>query len=662
MHARLAPLSFLALIVTTVSAAEPPLSQPAKPPMIGFLHREAERYEAEWRLHWGYYSTLVKNGLQGSFVESRPIYSGSLRPGQLYEALRPFHAIVLTTTEEGVTEFTGRPGSGARPPAAIWSGTCARGADCCCCYRPCAIRTMRTSSSTTRCSRASACGCSTKDCSTRPTPSNRRRRWSSGRWSSSTPRNVREHPTTAGVRRLYLPRYGSQPAPGVEALGLDANWQVVVAGEATAKSYLLGDDNAHDAPPRRKPAGAPPIAAVRSFGRGRLFVYSVHAKHAFLNYGNRMWPQITESDGDRQSEKPSDGNRLLLECLALAERAGAERGGTGGPPTGAHQAGEVRAGGGLGQTFVREGPRRRARDPRSAQQLQRREGRRGRIRPSGAEGGPGVYRIQRSAGIAERRETGPAPCRLRGRRATATSTPVPESSSPIRSASAGPLGARAWCFPRPPSSATAGPIPPGTADAFWLPGATRPCAVSAPTRSSITARCGRRAPIRPTCGGSTACCRWSTMANGWWPTTSMNTCLACAICAVPRRRLHPHPCVGGSGASGPDLCERAARSGDRPGETQRPRGGRDQRRLRDPGAANSAMDGLQHADGTSLADDPRHSGYGCGSRWPPTPGCARCGCTTPISACCGASTPAGPAAWSANSSWCTTSSTTPCWR
>ena len=44
-------------------------------------------------------------------------------------------------------------------------------------------------------------------------------------------------------------------------------------------------------------------------------MYSLHNKHAFLNYGNRMWPQITESDGDRQSERPSDGNRLLLNAL-----------------------------------------------------------------------------------------------------------------------------------------------------------------------------------------------------------------------------------------------------------------------------------------------------------------------------------------------------------
>ena len=165
--------------------------------------------------------------------------------------------------------------------------------------------------------------------------------------------NVREHPTTAGVRRLYLPRYGSQPAPGVEALGLDPNWQVVVAGESTAKSYLLGDDNAHDARREGSQQASPPIAAVRSFGRGRLFVYSVHAKHVFINYANRMWPQITESDGDRQAEKPSDGNRLLLNALALAERAGAERGGTGGPPTGSHQAGEVRAGHGLGHLSLR---------------------------------------------------------------------------------------------------------------------------------------------------------------------------------------------------------------------------------------------------------------------------------------------------------------------
>ena len=88
-----------------------------------------------------------------------------------------------------------------------------------------------------------------------------------------------------------------------------------MAGEPTAKSYLLSDDNASDLRREGSQNTSPPIAAVRSFGRGRLFVYTVHAKHAFLNYGNRMWPQITESEGDRQAEKPSDGNRLLLGAL-----------------------------------------------------------------------------------------------------------------------------------------------------------------------------------------------------------------------------------------------------------------------------------------------------------------------------------------------------------
>ena len=319
MHARLIPLAFLALSVTTGSGAEPsPAAHngtTSKPAMIGFIHREAERYEAEWRLHWGYYATLVKNGLQGSLVESRPIYSGSLRPGQLYEALRPFHAIVFTTTEEGVTEFT----AAARQRSRVARGDLERyvreGGGLLLLLQ--AVRYPHDDDEKFYNAMFEGFGV---------------RMLHEGLFDpahafQSPPTlvfrpmeffyttNVHPHPTTDGVRRLYLPRYGSQPAPGVEALGLDPNWQAVVAGEPTAKSYLLGDDNAHDLRREGSQQASPPIAAVRSFGRGRLFVYNVHQKHAFLNYGNRMWPQITESDGDRQSEKPSDGNRLLLNAL-----------------------------------------------------------------------------------------------------------------------------------------------------------------------------------------------------------------------------------------------------------------------------------------------------------------------------------------------------------
>jgi hypothetical protein len=305
---------------TSLFAAENPTL--GKPIMVGFLHPEAERYEAEWRLAWGYYRTLVKNGLQGALVESRPIYRGTLRPDQLYQSLRPFHVIVLCDPEEGVHLFN----DDARRRAAIVRHDLERyvseGGGLLLLIQP--VRYPHDEDELFHNALIEGLGV---------------RMLHEGLFDPAHtflapatlvfPRmeffytaNVHPHPTTEGIRRLYLPRYGSQPAPGIEALGLDANWQVVLSGEPTAKSYVLGEDNGHNLRQEGSQKSAPPIAAVRSFGRGRVFAYSMHEKHAYLNYGNRMWPQITESDGDREADKPSDGNRLLINALRwLAEPA-----------------------------------------------------------------------------------------------------------------------------------------------------------------------------------------------------------------------------------------------------------------------------------------------------------------------------------------------------
>jgi hypothetical protein len=309
-------LPLACLFACAAPAAEPP-------PMIGFLQAEAERYEAEWRLYTGYYKTLAKNGLQGALTDSRSLYRYAPAAGKFYEQLKAFHAVVLVALEEGAcTRMTDAHRQHCLAARSDLERYVREGGGLFLLMQ--AVRYPGDEDEKFYNLLLENFGC---------------RLLHEGVFDKANtfvaPRtlvfppmeffvtaNIKPHPATEGVRQLYLPRYACQPNPGVEALALDANWQTVVAGEPTAKSYFVGHENELNLDREASQKSAPPIAAVRSFGKGRVFIYSAPKKHVFLNHGNRQWPQITESDGDKENSKPSDSNKLVINALRwIAEPA-----------------------------------------------------------------------------------------------------------------------------------------------------------------------------------------------------------------------------------------------------------------------------------------------------------------------------------------------------
>ncbi len=130
------------------------------------------------------------------------------------------------------------------------------------------------------------------------------------------------HPVTQGVERLALPRqcYG----PGVLGLRLSPEWEVLARGEASAQSHPASKLARYDVDYATVGtyAAAPPIAAVRTLGRGRVMVYSLPPIHAYLNYGTPGWSMIVEETGWAERGLPSHSNRLLVNGLRwLAEPA-----------------------------------------------------------------------------------------------------------------------------------------------------------------------------------------------------------------------------------------------------------------------------------------------------------------------------------------------------
>jgi hypothetical protein len=302
-------------------------AQTAPAPMIGFLHHEAAQYEAEWRLYTGYGKTLTKNNLQGALVENRAIYRGPIAAGQLYDAIKPFHAIVLVARDEGVHTMTDADRARALIARADLERYVREGGGLFLLaqavrypgdddqkfhnllFEPFGAQILREAIFDTT---------QTFDSPRTPVFAPMPYFWT---------KNITAHPTTQNVRRIYLPLYTHEPVPGVPALQLGEDWQVVVRGDASAKSYLVGDDNGIDLSRAGNQKSAPPIAAARSLGKGRVFIYSAPARDTFLNYGNKMWPQITEAVGDRENGTPSDSNTLLLNALRwISQPAGSTPG------------------------------------------------------------------------------------------------------------------------------------------------------------------------------------------------------------------------------------------------------------------------------------------------------------------------------------------------
>jgi len=95
--------------------------------------------------------------------------------------------------------------------------------------------------------------------------------------------NIAPSPLTEGVQRIWYPHFGETTA----TFGVDENWQVAVRGSATAFSKRLSEDRAGAGQPVC--TEAPPIAAHRQFGAGRIVLFSSHSSWYTLNPYHFMW-------------------------------------------------------------------------------------------------------------------------------------------------------------------------------------------------------------------------------------------------------------------------------------------------------------------------------------------------------------------------------------
>lgn len=126
---------------------------------------------------------------------------------------------------------------------------------------------------------------------------------------------IADSPVTKGVKNIYFPQWGDCGMWGAMLLKFSPQWKVVVRGEKSAKSYLPETlESKHSF--YQKPGSvktAPPLAAYRDFGKGRIFVISANSMHVFDNCYAAGWPGVFEHYGDGKT--PSDGHKLLFNAI-----------------------------------------------------------------------------------------------------------------------------------------------------------------------------------------------------------------------------------------------------------------------------------------------------------------------------------------------------------
>ena len=123
------------------------------------------------------------------------------------------------------------------------------------------------------------------------------------------------HPVTEGVTRLCLPQYHNGKTPGVVASIFSPEWQVLVRGEESAQCYIVTREHVTDYGQVGTHKSAPPVVAVRGFGKGRVMALSVPARSVYVNYGVPGWNMVVETAGNAAADLPSDGARLVLNGL-----------------------------------------------------------------------------------------------------------------------------------------------------------------------------------------------------------------------------------------------------------------------------------------------------------------------------------------------------------
>ena len=292
--------------------------------VLGIATHEADKHNVEFQKYDRTMPLFQQNGIQASLVEEDGLCRQTWTEARLYQLLKVYHVVQLATTCEGVQKLTPEVEARAKLAGAALARYVQEGGGLL--LQPRSVRYPGDDDERYWNLVFQPFGCqilhegcfdATRRYEEKPAPGvlGKRTYWFT--------RGVKPHGVTEGASCLYLPLHDYYPGAGTPAMQYSADWQVVVSGEKEAKSYrtgVSGDPNTLNLETPGTYASAPPVVAVRGFGRGRIVCFPVSPLHTGMNYGNPLWPQTVETRGDPALGQPSDTMELQMNaCRWLAE-------------------------------------------------------------------------------------------------------------------------------------------------------------------------------------------------------------------------------------------------------------------------------------------------------------------------------------------------------
>ncbi|MHB9133244.1 MAG: CehA/McbA family metallohydrolase domain-containing protein [Armatimonadota bacterium] len=296
-------------------ALTPVLAQ--KPVVLGLLRGDAEKHNVEFQQYDRMVPVYKESNIAPTLVEIHLLFTGAKSADQIYQLLKPYHAVVLATTTEGdvtvhvtpelqaYAKMVGeglaryvREGGGlfvqmqsVRYPNTddekYWNIV----------LEPFGVQLLHE-------------GCFD--------PTRTYKGFDLGPTTYWFTQNIKTHPITQGIQRLYLPLYGPGRWPGIPALKYSPEWEVVVSGEKDAKSLKSTEENELTLDQQGTYTSEPPVVAVRQYGKGRLVSFPLSPIHSGMNYNNPLWKNTAETTGDKGAGLPSFGLKLLMNCYRWA--------------------------------------------------------------------------------------------------------------------------------------------------------------------------------------------------------------------------------------------------------------------------------------------------------------------------------------------------------
>ncbi|MCD6221156.1 hypothetical protein J7K25_03235 [bacterium] len=131
--------------------------------------------------------------------------------------------------------------------------------------------------------------------------------------------NLIKHPITEGVSGIFYPAIYNRYTDFTSPLRVSKDWQVLLYGKKTARSLRTIKSGVKTSPSPGTFASAPPLLAVREYGKGRIAIWPIAATCVWQDAYHILWGRGLTMEGEKAGMKGNAARLLDNLFTYLAE-------------------------------------------------------------------------------------------------------------------------------------------------------------------------------------------------------------------------------------------------------------------------------------------------------------------------------------------------------